>query len=41
MQVDKKAEGGAIKFILLKRIGDTLITGAPDADVRATLAASV
>ena len=41
MQVDKKAEGGAVKFILLKRIGDTLITGAPDADVRATLAASV
>ncbi|MCG1054169.1 3-dehydroquinate synthase [Mycetohabitans sp. B5] len=41
MQVDKKADSGTIKFILLKRIGDTLITGAPDADVRATLAASI
>lgn len=41
MQLDKKAHSGTIKFILLKRIGDTLITGAPDAEVRATLAASV
>ena len=40
MQVDKKAEGGAIKFILLKRFGDTLITRAPDEAVQATLAAS-
>ncbi|MHA3909676.1 3-dehydroquinate synthase, partial [Proteus mirabilis] len=30
MRVDKKAEAGAIKFILLKRFGDTLITQAPD-----------
>ena len=40
MQVDKKAEGGAIKFILLKRFGDTLITRAPDDAVQATLAAT-
>jgi 3-dehydroquinate synthase len=40
MQVDKKAEGGAIKFILLKRFGDTLITRAPDEAVQATLAAT-
>jgi 3-dehydroquinate synthase len=40
MQVDKKAEAGAIKFILLKRFGDTLITGAPDEAVQATLAAT-
>jgi 3-dehydroquinate synthase len=41
MQVDKKAEAGAIKFILLKRFGETLITQAPDAEVHATLAAAV
>lgn len=41
MQVDKKADSGTIKFILLKRIGNPLITGVPDADMRATLAASV
>ena len=40
MQVDKKAEGGAIKFILLKRFGETLITRAPDEAVQATLAAT-
>jgi len=41
MQVDKKAEAGAIKFILLKRFGETLITRAPDDAVHATLAAAV
>ncbi|MBC8724477.1 3-dehydroquinate synthase [Paraburkholderia sp. 31.1] len=41
MQIDKKAEAGAIKFILLKRFGETLITRAPDADVHATLAAAI
>ncbi|MGF6370286.1 3-dehydroquinate synthase [Paraburkholderia sp. RAU6.4a] len=41
MQIDKKAEAGAIKFILLKRFGETLITRAPDADVHATLAVAV
>ncbi|MDR5751833.1 MULTISPECIES: 3-dehydroquinate synthase [unclassified Caballeronia] len=41
MKVDKKAEAGEIKFILLTRFGDTQITNAPDDAVRATLAASV
>lgn len=41
MKVDKKAEAGEIKFILLERFGSTKITGAPDEAVRATLAASV
>ncbi len=41
MQVDKKAEGGTIKFILLNEFGDVQITSAPDQAVRATLAASV
>jgi 3-dehydroquinate synthase len=40
MQVDKKAEGGAIKFILLTRFGETLITRAPDEAVLATLEAT-
>jgi len=39
MRVDKKAEAGEIKFILLKRFGETLIGPAPDAAVLATLAA--
>ncbi|WP_153099246.1 3-dehydroquinate synthase [Paraburkholderia hayleyella] len=41
MRVDKKAEAGEIKFILLKRLGETLVTTAPDNAVRATLAAAV
>jgi 3-dehydroquinate synthase len=41
MKVDKKAEAGEIKFILLKHFGDIEITGAPDDAVRATLAASI
>lgn len=41
MKVDKKAEAGEIKFILLTRFGDTQITNAPEDAVRATLAASV
>ena len=41
MRVDKKAEAGEIKFILLKRFGDTLITPAPDGTVLETLDASV
>ena len=41
MKVDKKAEAGEIKFILLNRFGNTTITGAPDDTVRATLAASI
>ncbi|CAH2778793.1 MAG: 3-dehydroquinate synthase (EC [uncultured Caballeronia sp.] len=41
MRVDKKAEAGEIKFILLTRFGATEITSAPDQAVRATLAASI
>jgi 3-dehydroquinate synthase len=41
MRVDKKAEAGEIKFILLERFGKTRITGASDEAVRATLAASI
>ncbi|HEV3106117.1 MAG TPA: 3-dehydroquinate synthase [Trinickia sp.] len=41
MKVDKKAEAGTIKFVLLKRLGETLIAGAPEDALRATLAASL
>lgn len=41
MKVDKKAEAGSIKFILLKKLGDAFITTVPDADLRATLAQAV
>ena len=41
MQVDKKAEGGALKFVLLKRLGEALLSGVPDAELRATLETSV
>lgn len=39
MEVDKKNEDGKIKFILLKPLGQSIITGAPAELVRATLAA--
>ncbi|HEU4372237.1 MAG TPA: bifunctional shikimate kinase/3-dehydroquinate synthase AroKB [Telluria sp.] len=39
MEVDKKNEGGAIKFILLKPLGSPSISGAPREQVLATLAA--
>ncbi|MBC7455341.1 MAG: 3-dehydroquinate synthase, partial [Massilia sp.] len=39
MEVDKKNEGGAIKFILLKPLGSPSISGAPHALLLATLAA--
>jgi 3-dehydroquinate synthase len=39
MKVDKKAEAGTIKFILLKKLGETLITDVPEHALRATLAA--
>ncbi|MEO7494338.1 MAG: bifunctional shikimate kinase/3-dehydroquinate synthase AroKB [Massilia sp.] len=39
MEVDKKNEGGAIKFILLKPLGSPSITGAPREQLLATLAA--
>ena len=41
MQVDKKNEGGAIKFILLKPLGHFLITSVPAALLSATLQACV
>ncbi|KAF1029791.1 MAG: 3-dehydroquinate synthase [Burkholderia plantarii] len=41
MQVDKKAEAGEIKFIVLDRIGASSITTAPDEAVLATLEASI
>jgi len=39
MEVDKKNEGGAIKFILLKPLGSPSISGAPHELLLATLAA--
>jgi len=41
MQVDKKNEGGAIRFILLKPLGSPSIGPAPDTDLLATLDACV
>ncbi|MBS1171111.1 MAG: aroKB [Burkholderiaceae bacterium] len=39
MQVDKKAAGGKIKFILLKPLGTPVITTVPEELLRATIAA--
>ena len=39
MKVDKKAEAGAVKFVLLKQLGDTVVTSVPGDALRATLAA--
>jgi 3-dehydroquinate synthase len=41
MEVDKKNEGGAIKFILLKPLGSPSIANAPRELLLATLAATV
>jgi shikimate kinase/3-dehydroquinate synthase len=41
MEVDKKNEGGAIKFILLKPLGSPSIGSAPRAQLEATLEATV
>ncbi|MFL6675407.1 MAG: bifunctional shikimate kinase/3-dehydroquinate synthase AroKB [Massilia sp.] len=41
MEVDKKNEGGAIKFILLKPLGSPSIASVPREQLLATLAASV
>ena len=41
MEVDKKNEGGQIKFILLKPLGQAIITGVPNEILKATLAACV
>lgn len=41
MRVDKKAEGGDIRFVLLNKLGGAFMTRVPDADLRATLRANV
>jgi 3-dehydroquinate synthase len=41
MEVDKKNEGGKIKFILLKPLGNALVTSAPAEHLEATLSACV
>lgn len=41
MEVDKKNEGGAIKFILLKPLGTAIVTAAPEDALLATLAACI
>jgi 3-dehydroquinate synthase len=41
MKSDKKAEAGTIKFVLLKSMGEPLMTSVPADALRATLAASV
>ena len=40
MRVDKKAEAGEIKFVLIAGIGRAIVRGAPDALVREVIAAS-
>ena len=39
MRVDKKAEGGEIRFVLIAQLGRAVMRAAPDALVRETLAA--
>jgi 3-dehydroquinate synthase len=34
MQVDKKAEAGELKFVVIDRPGSAVVRGAPDALVR-------
>lgn len=41
MEVDKKNEGGQIKFILLKPLGQSIITQVPKATLLATLSACI
>ncbi|MEX3548314.1 MAG: 3-dehydroquinate synthase [Burkholderia sp.] len=41
MQADKKAEAGAIKFIVLDRLGTAAITEVPDDLIEAALAATI
>nr|WP_315486451.1 bifunctional shikimate kinase/3-dehydroquinate synthase AroKB [uncultured Undibacterium sp.] len=41
MEVDKKNEGGQIKFILLKPLGQSIITQVPQAILLATLSACI
>ena len=39
MRVDKKSEGGALRFVLIEALGRATLRTVPDAQVRATLAA--
>ncbi|TAM49340.1 MAG: 3-dehydroquinate synthase [Paraburkholderia sp.] len=39
MKVDKKAEAGTVKFVLLKQLGETVVKSVPGDALRATLAA--
>ncbi|HEU4458943.1 MAG TPA: 3-dehydroquinate synthase [Methylibium sp.] len=39
MRVDKKAEGGAIRFVLIDRLGHAVVRGVDDAQVEAVLEA--
>ncbi len=41
MSVDKKAEAGAVKFILLDGVGRAIISAVPDSALQATLAQAV
>jgi shikimate kinase/3-dehydroquinate synthase len=41
MEVDKKNEGGQIKFILLKPLGQSIITQVPQATLLAMLNACI
>jgi 3-dehydroquinate synthase len=41
MRGDKKAESGEIKFVLLRRMGEAFVSSVPDADLQATVQASV
>ena len=40
MRIDKKAEGGAIRYVLLKRLGEAYVAPVADADVMPALAAA-
>ncbi len=39
MRVDKKTEGGQLRFVLLPRIGEAVFQGVPDDEARAVLQA--
>ena len=39
MHVDKKSEGGEIRFVVIDRLGSARMQGAPEAMVREVLAA--
>jgi 3-dehydroquinate synthase len=40
MRIDKKAEDGAIRYVLLKRLGEAYVAAVPDAQVLPALQAS-